>query len=165
MTALLIFSILLLAILLYFLIAPIYIEVDSGKNLYGVRFHKLAKAKIYATDESVYFELQIAGWHKVIDLMASKKKRLQKVEKSKNKKIKGISIDKVRALIASFKISKCYISLDTGDMALNGILYPWFLCMQSLTRKNIRINFFNENEIVLQIENNFFRMIRAYITH
>jgi len=130
-----------------------------------MRFHKVARAKIYATHESVYIELQIAGWHKVIDLLASKKKQVIKKEKLEKKKKRGFSISKVRALIASFKLLKCYISLDTGDMALNGILYPWFLWISSLTRKNIRINFYNENEVVLKIENNFFRVLRAYITY
>jgi len=165
MNELLIFLILLLAILLYLLVAPFYIEINSRKNWYGVRFHQLAKAKIYATNESVFIELQIAGWHKVIDLLARKEGRVKKVERSEKKKVKSISISKVRALMASFKLSKCYISLDTGDMALNGILYPWFLWISNLTRKNIQINFYNKNEVELEIKNNFFRVLRAYITH
>jgi len=74
-----------------------------------------------------------------------------------------MDIRKVQAVITSFKISKCLITLDTGDMALNGILYPWFLWIGELMSKDISINFCNRNEIVLEIENNFFRVLRAYI--
>lgn len=165
MTILLILTILIVAIALFLLLAPFYIEVDSRKNIYRIRFHRVAKIWIWATQESLFAELQLLGWHKQIDLLVKTEKKEFQKEKNEKKKSHGIPIRKVSAILQSFRLSSFTLSIDTGDMALNGLLYPWFLLIGRWMRKDIRVTFDNENEILFQIENNLYRLIRAYVTH
>jgi len=53
--------------------------------------------------------------------------------------------------------------LDTGDMPLNGILFPWFYLFSRRVNHDVLINFNNENTIKLKIENSIARMLWAYI--
>jgi len=74
-------------------------------------------------------------------------------------------IKKMRAIIKTFKINTCYINIDTGDAGLNGMLYPGFYWLSAYIHKPVGINFLNENDIVLEIENSLARMAWAYIFH
>lgn len=164
MTALLIIAVLTAAIFLYLLLAPFSIEIDSRMSKYMVRFNFLAKARLQPTQTSLLLDFQIAGWHKRIDLFVKQSKLLVKKPKTK-KKNSNVPIKKIVAMFNTFKLSVCHISVDTGDMALNGILYPGFLWLSRLIRKDIGINFHNKNTIIIKIENNLYRLLRAYITH
>lgn len=151
-------------ILLYLLLAPFYLEVNSRENRYCIRYHKLAEAKIYATAESLFLELRIMGWHTIIDLLRRRNGKIKTVKKTKPGVVK-ISVRKMLAIVKSFKLSRCRVSADTGDMAMNGILYPWLFWLGRLTKNDVRINFCNDNAIELVIENNFYRLLRAYLTN
>jgi len=163
MTWLLLLPILLLIITCYLLFAPFYLEVNSKTGLCGVRFHKLASARIYMADSSLFIDLKIIWWHKIIDLFAPREKQM-KTEKKKIEKVKRkIPMRKILSVIKSFKVNKFYITLDTGSMETNGILYPLFLWMGMRMKRNVTINFVNENELIVETENNVARMLRAYI--
>ena len=164
MTALIILAALLIAILFYLIAAPFYIEVNSSKDLYQVRFHRIASARIYIVNESLFLELSIIGWKTTIDLLRTRPSRVTKKEQPTRKKSRTFSVRKIYAIARSFKLIKCVVSLDTGDMAMNGILYPGLLWMGAVMRKDIRINFYNRNVVELEIQNNFYRVLRAYIS-
>ena len=166
MICLLIIALVLLIILCYLLFAPFYLEVDSSIGLCCIRFHKVASAGVYLTGSSLFIHLKILWWYKEIDLLAPKeiqkkvgKKSIDQVKRKKRK----MSAEKVLAVIKSFRVNKFLLSIDTGDMQLNGILYPLFLWLNRRTGKAIAINFRNKNEMIVEIENNFFRMLRVYI--
>ena len=71
----------------------------------------------------------------------------------------------VKAIMNSFSVNKCYLSIDSGDVQLNGILYPFFYWLGKRMHKTIEINFLNRNEFILEIENNFARIIKTFIFH
>jgi hypothetical protein len=154
---------LILILSFYILFAPFYLEVNSTTGLCRVRFHKLASARIYITESSLLIDLKIMWWHKIIDLFAPGERKMKPEKKKTEKAERKISLRKVRAVIKSFKVNKFYLTIDTGSMETNGILYPLFLWMGMRMKKNVTINFVNENELVLEIENNAVRMLRAYI--
>jgi hypothetical protein len=85
------------------------------------------------------------------------------VKSKKSKRRGGVSFRKIERVMQSFKLTKCYITLDTGDEALNGILFPGFVWLGLMIKKDVSINFQNENVIILEIRNSFFRIIRAYL--
>jgi hypothetical protein len=153
------------AILFYLLLAPIRIEINTRLNIYGARFHRLARVRFFSTPESMYMEWHVLGWHKSIDLLAISPQKAKRKENTESKKSGTMSAHKFIAVLKTFKISACHIVLDTGDMALNGILYPWLLGMGRLVNGDVRINFNNENSILLEIENNLLRLFWAYLIH
>jgi len=163
---LLVLSLLIVAVFSYLLFAPFYLEINSLNGFYGIRFHRVAFAKLILIDNSFKIDLYVAGWRKQFDLFTKPSKRKQKetpIQSERKKKPFKISFGRVKAVIKSFKIHKCYLDIDTGNVQLNGILYPGFYWLGKYTNKPITVNFFDKNEIILEIENNIARIIRAII--
>jgi hypothetical protein len=156
---LLIFFGLILSILSYLLFAPFYIEINTQNGLCGIRFHKLLTAKLKVTQSSLLLDLKIAGIQKQIDLLTQKNTSKQATKK----KVENTSYKKILAILVSFKVNKFYLTICFDNMSLNGILYPFFRWLSFKTEKVIEINFCGQNEIAFEAENNFFRVIRAYI--
>jgi hypothetical protein len=164
----------LMCVIIYFLFASFFIEIDSYAGICRVRFQRLVSAGITMNEGSLFFYLEIAGWRKNIDLLKPGKKKygpdelLEKIltPTSKEKEVhrdlwkmwrKGIGA------IKSFRLRRCSVQIDTGDMCLNGILYPLFYFLTGYSGKTVMINFKGENEIILQLENSIARLLWAYI--
>ncbi|MFI5151337.1 MAG: hypothetical protein ACHQRM_16520 [Bacteroidia bacterium] len=154
----------------YLFFAPFYLEINTVSGLYSVRFHRLCTASIRIEDQSFVAEIKLPGWRKQIDLMeiGTKKPTTKRAPKKtiavKKKQPMSFSRKKIWGVLRSFKINTCEIVLDTGDMQLNGILYPLFFMLGCYSNKEIRINFLNENRIILQVRNSLARMSWAYIS-
>ena len=151
-------------VLAYALFAPFYLEVDSEINLLRIRFHHLASAKLLTRNSSLIIQLNVAGWNKEMDLFTEgvKQRKTTSVVKRKRKSSK-IQLRKVIAVLKSFKVNTCYINFDCGNMQWNGILFPLFFWISKITGKDIRINFIGVSNIKLEIENNFARIIWAFV--
>lgn len=156
--------IVLLILLSYLLFAPFYLEINSTTGLFKVRFHRLASARLFITESSLFIDLKIMWWHKIIDLLAPKNKQMKTERKKIQKEKPKISLRKILLVIKTFKVNKFYLTIDTGSMWLNGMIYPLFLWLGMRLKRNITINFVNENEIIFETENNLFRILRVYIT-
>ncbi|MBV8390534.1 MAG: hypothetical protein JO080_12090 [Mucilaginibacter sp.] len=155
------FPLLIIAVLLgYLLFAPIYLEINSLNGLCGARLHHLASANLVLVDSSFKINLSIIGWKKQIDLLSKRKTRKKASRKKKSRKFR---LGLFKVLLKTFKVNQCYLSIDTGDVQLNGLLYPGFYWLNKYTGKSIGINFLGKNEIILQIENNLARLIKAFI--
>ena len=169
MVALLIFLIIMVFVFCYLLFAPLFIEIDSRTGSFGMRFHRLMSMKLFIKEPTMILEIKIIGWRKQIDLLANRKangksfKRKIKTSKQINSTKQSIPLKKLIAIIKSFKVNKFYLSVCFDNMYLNGIFYPIVNYLSVNKRRNMKINFINENEMVLEIENNFYRIIRAYI--
>lgn len=153
----------LLMVFIYLLFAPFFVEIDSVKSLFRIRFHRLASARLIFHESSIFIALKIGGWQKKIVLLEIKEKKKKPVVKNEKKKQTKISFQKFLTVLKSFRIRKFILTLDSGDMQTNGILYPLFVLVSISSGKNITINFLNENKLILQIENNLARVLWAYI--
>ena len=151
--------------LAYLLLAPVYIEVDTTADLYRVRFHKFASTALLITGNSILINLKIAWWQKRIDLFAPEKQPRNKKQKPAKRAIRRrrVSFRTIRALVKTFKVKHFYLTADSGDPAFNGRLYPVVYAIRVFSGQNVSVNFSGRNEIVLKIENNLARVIRAFI--
>lgn len=152
-------------IFIYFLFAPFYLEVNTADGLYRIRFHWLISISLKTNTASPMLELRLMGQKKQIDLFSQKQTSKQKpiIAKQKKRKVK-ISLKKIAGMLKSFKINKCIIHIDSGDMQINGILYPLFYWISCYSKRDVRVNFLGENKMILEIENNLARMSWAYIS-
>lgn len=132
-------------------------------GLYGIRFQNLAKANFILRERSVFLNLKIAGWKKEIDLLMKKEVRTKKKAVKKVRSVNRISLSKVKNVIASFRIKKFLLSMDTGNTHLNGLLFPVFFCLGQITGKEIGINFKDENRCILCLQNNVARILWAFM--
>jgi hypothetical protein len=147
----------------YLFFAPFYIELNSIKSFYGMRFHKIASINLKMINEKFKIEVCVFVFTRRFDLIHTKKGSSKTFDLGKNQIENKVSYKLIKAVIKSFKVNKCEVSIDTGDMPLNGILYPLFYLMKVRSQKNIQINFTGETLIVLEIENSLARMSWAYL--
>ena len=162
------FIALLVALLLYFILAPFFIEIDSTRSLLRLRFHYLASAAITANKDSIFLRFRIAFLHKNIDLLKAHSNRKStsiavKTNTTRTKKVVVPSAKQVISVLRSFRVQRCHISIDTGSMPLNGVSYPGLYCLSMMTGKHIMINFTGENIVILKIRNNIGNMLWAFL--
>lgn len=170
MWLLLILILLILLPFIYLLFAPFFIEIDSETNVYRLRFHRLASGSIVQTQGSLFLKAKIL-WHQYdIDLLASRNASPKKVSSGQPVKMDlsrnrpGIRISQIKAMLMSFRISKCSINIDTGDMPTNAILYPLFFIISWETGHMLMVNFQGKNSVTLDIRNSIARLAWAYVT-
>lgn len=152
-----------LSLALYLLFAPFYLEIDSTRELYRLRFHRLASCALRVKDTPA-LEVNICGWKKEIELKAGGGGDHKPAGRMKASKKRGgdVSLRRIIRVFGSFKVSRCYIRLDLGDMQLNGILYPVLAWLRWYLDKDIMICFTGASIVKLEIENNLARMSRAW---
>ncbi len=152
-------------IILYLLLAPFYIEVNSITSLYRIRFHRLASISLKPVNDSVTLELTILFWKKQLNRSQNNEPGIQRAKDEKVKKPgkRSLGMQTLKNLLMSFKVNTFDVLLDTGDVVLNGKLYPLFYLLGFFMRKPVQINFTGQSHIILEIENNLARLSRAYI--
>ena len=154
--------------LCYIFFAPFYLEIDTSRGLYRIRLHWLASISIKPVDDFLIIELKLAGFTKQMDRLSTEvsptRKHVFPVKKKHRKRTPAIQWSKVKSVIASFRIKKCRIRFDSGDVQLNGMLFPLAYWISSYSGKDVRVNFTGENEIILEMKNSLARMSWAYIS-
>lgn len=162
-----------LLLLGYLLFARLVIDIDSTTGLIQFRFDRLVCVNLLLNESAQVLRVRVAWWTKEYPLFEPGKKagpekpqpaaQKKKVRRRRKRMPAKKMFRKIKAVLLSFRIRTCTVSIDTGNMPLNGILYPWFYLLKCRTGKNIEINFWGENTVILQIENSFARMLWAYI--
>lgn len=157
------------ALVVYVSTAPLIIEIDSVRGVCQVKFHRIAYAVMRLSASSLMMDLNVVGWRKNIDLLKTKGKIVKEVlhaerrgESKRKKKKRQVPFRKVVAVFRTFKVKECMVNIDTGDMPVNGVLFPVFYAIQVWSGKMISINFLDENVIRLKIRNNLARILWAY---
>ena len=150
----------------YLLFAPFILEMDSDKGLFSIRFQLLASVNLALDQDNLFLKFKLAWWRKQINLLEPSTKRKEKIplKKQSKKHRKNLSFKKIAGILRNFRIRKFFISVDTDNMQVNGIMYPIFLLAQNISGKRIGINFKGENIFILRIENNIARILWAFIT-
>lgn len=151
------------AIIAYLLFAPFYFIIDSTSNFFGLRFHRLANARLTLAAGTINIDIEMAWWHKRFNLFKKPSKRRPSARQRTKKKKAKFSLSNAIAIVKTFRITKLYLDADTADPALNGILYPLFYALGQYTGKPVSINFTGNNVFILQVENNFARILKSII--
>ena len=147
----------------YALFAPLLLEIDTRSDVYQFRIVPVFSIWWSTEGSHGHFGISVFGIRRKLNLSGFPQKKTEiKIKKSHKFKF---SFHRFIAVIRSFKIKKCFVNIDTGDMPLNGLLFPMMYTLSGITGKAFRINFFGKTEIVLTIKNNVFRMLRAYINN
>ena len=131
-----------LVIISYLIFAKLFIEIDSTINLYRLSFGRILALSIVFIEDPVQLELKMFWWKRSYNLNnAFTNERTDVVKASNANKRKAFSLQntfkKTSAVLKSFIIKKCFITIDTGDMPLNGILFPWVYLLSIYIKKNI----------------------------
>lgn len=159
------FLILFFLLILYLLLAPIVLFIDTATNQYYVRLKGLAKLNIEPDEkELLRIKLKIFFlsfyFYPLKKIGSSKSKKT--VKPTSRKSGKRIGFGKSMRVLRSFKVKRLLLNIDTGDCIWNAKLYPIF----ALLNYNIgefSINFEGRNQLALQLQNRPINIIRSFI--
>ena len=154
----------------YLLFTPFFLGIDSSAGYAGMRFGRLAEVGIVLNESEQVMRVKVAWWKRSFDLFRApgpgvtivKEKPVRKKNKRKPMPLNKL-LRKVRAVLSSFRVTRCFITVDTGDMRMNGILYPWVYLLKRRMGKDVSINFWGDNVIILEARNTIARMLWAYV--
>ena len=132
----LICSLILLLSFIYLLFSTIVIDIDTNMAYYSIRFGKLLQLLLLTAPPINTVELKIAFWRKRLKIRTNYFEKIstkyQSTNQSKRKTFTtqpNFTLNKVIGIVKSFKLTRCNIILDTGNMPLNGFLFPWFVIL------------------------------------
>lgn len=156
---------LLFLVLLYLLLVPIKLCLNTIKNQYYLQIHCLAKASIEGHKEEllqIRLNVLFMNFH-FYPLKHIGPPKTMKIEKSKPKRLRRrIGIKKTTRVLKSFKVKQLLIDIDTGDCLMNAKLYPLFSFI-NYHKERFNINFEGRNQLVLHLQNRPIRIIKSFI--
>ena len=155
------------AIVLFLLITPIVLEVDSERGKYQVCYRGIGSCNAVIVGGRLLFILHLLGWKKTIDPFAPRinKNKPEKPKRSKTRRRMTPSkmLRKARAVLRSFRVQYFYVDVDTDNYVTNAWLYPIAMLGRSSGGPWIHINFSGETVVRLRIQNSVGRMLYAVI--
>lgn len=159
---------LLMLFLVYVLLAPIKLVINTDSNQYFVEQKGLLKAQLASHEKEIFkirlrvlfFSFNLYPLKKKASSTSKEKHRTLKRKRSK----KTLKFKTVMNIIKSFKIKKFHLDLDTGDCISNAKLYPVFAFL-SYINIDCNINFTGRNSLLLTIENRPIRIIKSFINN
>lgn len=160
--------ILFLLLLVYLLLAPLVLHIDTAKNQYYLQYKGLAKATIL-NDEKEVIKIRLNAlftsfnFYPLRKTKASGSKRETK-EKEARKRKSLMSLKTGFRLLKSFTIKKFLIDIDTGDCISNAKLYPFFAFL-NYRFGGFNINYEGRTQLILRMQNRPVNLIKSFITN
>ena len=157
---------LLAAFLIYVLLMPLELVIDSYNGQYYLRVGFLSRLSLEKDPvELLRLHLQVFFlnfyWRPSEIRALGRKKKHSKVE-TRGVKNPGVTLTQVRRILSSFRVKALQLEIDTGNPVRNARLVPLTFMFGQRTRQ-IRINFRNRNFILLHIVNRPINILKAFI--
>ena len=158
-----ILAILLLALLIYLLILPINIVLDSVNKQFFVSLGALARADV-KEDNEYLLRIDLRTLFMRFKFYPLKRRAVKKEKKktSRKRKIGWPQIKSLFRIVRSFEVKEFYLDLDTGNYITNARLYPAFTFLNFWVG-NYQINFAGRNNIAIHLQNRPYRIIKSFI--
>ena len=153
-----------LLLIILILISPFRLTIDTISDTYSVKWKGIIQVKLISKNQEPIVSMLVLGFKKDFNLLknVTKRKIEKNNKKSKSKRSKKITFQKMKQLVKTFTIKSFNLNLDFDDCILNGYLYPIFFFMRSHNR-SFKINFVGHNDIQLIIENRPYKLLKAYL--
>ncbi len=163
--------ILLFSFLIWLLLAPIRLNIDSSKNNYLINWGGLGSLTLVPNKENWFLKLKIGFWKKkffissLLEKMGKSEKKEPKPEKKKKQKRSNFSssLKKGRRVLKSFDVKVCKINFDTDDYYWNALLIPAFQWLNKGSQHRVAINFMGKNDILLIVENRLIKIFYSFL--
>ena len=159
-----------LAIILWMLIAPFKLCVNTYKNQYYVSFGGIIKASLCLRQDMPCLNLRIPFYSYYTDPFAAKdSKKVTKVKskaagKKKSSGWQKLDLSTVLAMIRTFTVKHFYVDVDTDNYVLNAQLIPIFVGL-SQGKAQWQVNFQGQANLWVVVENRLYQLIRPIIKY
>jgi hypothetical protein len=152
-------------LIIFLLLTPIVLQVNTEPRQFEMRITGIAKANLILK-EKLWLQLWVLGFQFRIDLLKpAKKKPLEETERKTHRRKFSFPSPaaKLSAVVQSFYVRKFHCDVDSGNFLLNSWLYPAFHFIDPVHR-NWNVNFMGQTIITITLENNLLRIIRAMLS-
>ena len=155
-----------LLLLVWFLISPVVLEVDTRVPYAAFRWLSIGNARIWHEEDEWWLRIQFLFFHKKMRVAAMKgKPRKAKTITDKRRPHKKVSrgrlLAKLLGVIKTCRVTEWRLSIDTGDYVRNAQLYP--LNFLPYAFRHLEVNFTDENYLVLKLRSRPWKMMYAYL--
>ncbi len=156
------FFLLLFLLIVYALLVPIDLFINTNTNQYYVQIRGFAKVSIEKDNvEIIRIKLRMFFMNFYLYPLKYKwlteKKKIAKKHKIKRK----FGLKKGLQIFKSFKIKRFNLEIDTGDYTLNAKLYPVFVFL-NYNVGHFKVNFEDRNQLVLHLQNRPINIIKLF---
>ena len=148
-------------LLLWLLLAPLQLEIDSRKPGASLKWVSIGNATIWY-EEEWWLSFRVLFFHKKLRMASMKakpKKAAARPVKKPKRSPKGLFKKMIRVL-RTFRVKEWRLAIDTGDYTLNARLFP--LNFQTGLSTHLLVNFTDENYLYIRIRNRPLKMLYAY---
>jgi len=156
----------LILLVIYILLVPIIIFIDTNTNQYYIHLKSLAKISIEGNEESlIKIKLKLFFLNFNFFPLRKNKKYIKKEHlKKRNSKTSRnrISAKTSIRLLKTFKVKHFVLNIDTGDCIYNAKLYPIFALL-NYRIGHFKINFIGNNQLKLHLENRPIYILKSFI--
>jgi hypothetical protein len=154
----------LLSLLTWLFISPLVLEIDTRVPKAEMRWISIGKVVIWFENEW-WLCFRVLFLSKTIRVATIKGKKKGKNDAVKQKKRGKTGLKRLPArifrVLGTFRVVKWKLAVDTGDYALNGILYP--LNFLPPVSGHLYFNFNDDNYLHLEIRNRPWNIIYAFL--
>ncbi|MCB0567271.1 MAG: hypothetical protein KDD01_23125 [Phaeodactylibacter sp.] len=157
----------LLALVVWVLIAPLSLKADTYRNEYYLSWGGIGKAELISVADEIVIRLRIAFWKKdfypLHPSTAREKKKPKPKEEKKRKSQQTFPFRRAIKALKSFSIKYFRLEVDTDDFIWNAYLWPVVYWIEPL-RRHVTVNFQGKNECRLLIQNRIWRLAWAWLS-
>ncbi len=138
----------------WILFAPLILAVNTGSEQYSARLPGIFKARFVRDEESYHVRIRVFFIPFTMHPygFAGKGQRKPKGRKPRRTGSVKYGIMAFRELLKSFRLKLLYLNIDSGDYLLNAFMVPVLMFTRS-ERIRIRVNFMEENTLVMDLRN------------
>jgi hypothetical protein len=160
---------LILAIMLWILLAPVILYVDTEDNRYYLAMPAIFRAEIVSSD--ILFHIR--GWILFIPyrfdplrqmMKPRKKKKEKKPKKKKSRNLSG-GITMFRSLAGSIRVKKLMLDIDTDDFIRNAWLVPVFSLVSNNENIQMRVNYSGSISLMLDVRTRIGSILWILLSH
>lgn len=157
-----------LALVAALLWVPIRLYIDTDTHRYQLWWGIAFRAHVVPMADDLAIRMRILGipWRTTIIELGTQDNK-QKTEKkrktkSRKKKRKTFSFTTFKRLLQSFRVHRCYLTLDFNSVYWNSWLYP---VGALVSRKNVQLstNFQGRNHLELSVSNTGYRVLTSFL--
>ncbi len=155
---------LLISFLVYLLVLPVDIVINTNADQYYMRLGGLGRAEVIGNPDyivGVRFRNAIGSYH--FYPLKKRKKSSPKKQKKKSRFRMGRSpVRTAYRLLRSFEVRKLSLDIDSGNCITNARIYPVF-ALWNFLGGDFNINFFGRNSAEIHLRNRPYRIIKSFI--
>ncbi len=158
---------LLLFVLLWLLVMPLTLRVDTWRQDYSLRWQGVGRVALLVHDDELVVWVRIGWWQKDFFPLRPSTRKPKPIQQPKlrtkaRRSWRQLPWRKVRNILRSFRVRHFRLELDTDDYVWNAFLYPLFYFVNRPGRQ-LSVNFEGRTNLQLEVENRLIRMLWAFL--